>query len=137
MTKIDRLVHILTYNGKKIAENSINCKKNIVPLDFEVSSIKIINIVCDYYDVDVSNIRSRRDRLDKNIVAKQMAIYFIKSDFPKINGVESNQEIGKLFNIHRTSALHGYKKIRDLLDVDKMIRRDYQELRERINLIYP
>jgi len=133
---MDRLVHILTRKGIKKAEDSINCKKNILPFDYQTNSIKIINIVCDYYKVDVDTIRYKSNRLDHNILAKQMAIYIIKEDFPRHCNNILDGDIGKLFNIHRTSVIHSYKKIAGLVEVDKIIQREYNDLRERVNLIY-
>mgnify|MGYP003150330231 CR=1 FL=1 len=129
---MDRWVHILNRRGIKIAEQLIVNNMIIHPKQFQENTQRIVNIICDYYNVDVDTIMKGTDRLAVNVLARQMSIYFVCSNYPSLK----KHIVGELFGRHRCTILYAKGKIEDMIEVDKQIKKDYDRLCKRIDLMY-
>jgi|6_EtaG_2_1085325.scaffolds.fasta_scaffold76628_2 chromosomal replication initiation ATPase DnaA len=129
---MDRWVHILNRRGIEVAEHLIVNNMIIHPKQFQENTQRIVNIICDYYNVDVDIIMKGTDRFGANVLARQMAIHFVCSSYPNLK----NHIIGELFNRHRCTIIYAKGKIEDMIQVDKQIKKDYHRLCRRIDLMY-
>ncbi len=129
---MDRLAHILSRKGIDKVTEIINSKGLGVPMYKDINKDKIINLICDYYKVDVLDVVNSNTRLKEVIIAKYMSMYFISKDYPELR----DTDISKIFNVHRTTLLYAKKKISELLEFDKYIIEDFNELRGRITNLY-
>lgn len=73
-------------------------------------------VVCKFYNQDVSVINSKRRDL-YIIKCKYTFIYLIIKNF-----TISKVEIGRMLGYNHATVIHAWKKINDLLEVDKQIR---------------
>tara|TARA_Y100001973_G_C5055580_1_gene260008 strand:+ start:115 stop:567 length:453 start_codon:yes stop_codon:yes gene_type:complete len=134
---MDKMAHILNRKGidkiKFLIQNKSNAVtlKNVPTYQSDIKD-KIINLVCDYYRVNVDDVIQSRNRLGEVIMAKYMSIYFISIDYPELHDLY----ISKMFNCHRTTVLHGKKKISELIEFDKVVINETRELRKIINKLY-
>jgi chromosomal replication initiation ATPase DnaA len=91
----------------------------------------IINLVVEYYDADILETLSSSNRHKTNMLAKQVAMFFIRKDY----GYDS-PTLGKIFNIDRTTVIYAIKKIDQWMGFDPQMQIEYIELRKLINNIY-
>lgn len=77
----------------------------------------LLDVIADKEGVTVSQIISR-ERSDKIVVPRHIYMYVMRIMYPE----KSLSEIGSSILRHHTSVLHGYRNIRDYVEVDKVFR---------------
>jgi len=129
---MDRLAHILNRSGMEKVRTLIKDKRQHVPMYKDDIKDKIINLVCDYYKADVDDVVNSKTRLGNIIMAKYMSMYLISRDYPELKDIQESN----MFGTHRTTFLHAKKKISDLLEFDKSVISEYNDLRKRVDNLY-
>lgn len=102
-------------------KNAIDVSPMYNPLSKGSYSLeKILEDVCDYYDVSMECIKSK-DRFQNLVDARQVYCYLCRS-----YTVASLSEIGNLINRDHSTVVWGVNKIKDFIDVDKSTSRDIE-----------
>lgn len=96
-----------------------------------ISIENIGNVVCDYFGISIEAFQSI-SRKHENVLARQIAMYFSKN-LTKFSESTISFHIG---NKNRTTVIHSCKTINNLIETDKKIRFEIEEIRKRINLKY-
>ena len=81
---------------------------------------KILEDVCDYYDVKMEYVKSK-DRFQNLVDARQVYCYLCRN-----YTVASLSEIGNLINRDHSTVVWSVNKINDFIDVDKSTSRDIE-----------
>lgn len=115
---------------KEITIDVINkCLKNNLTAIKAVGSIsidKIMEIVANYYDLTVIDIRGKK-RTQSIAIARQIAMY-LSTQYTRL----STTQIGKYFNKEHATILHAAKTIKKRMDVDKKLKSEVINIENRI-----
>ena len=115
---------------KEITIDVINkCLKNNLTAIKSVGSIsidKIMEIVANYYDLTVIDIRGKK-RTQSIAIARQIAMY-LSTQYTRL----STTQIGKYFNKEHATILHAAKTIKKRMDVDKKLKSEVINIENRI-----
>lgn len=115
---------------KEITIDVINkCLKNNLTAIKAVGSIsidKIMEIVANYYDLTVLDIRGKK-RTQSIAIARQIAMY-LSTQYTRL----STTQIGKYFNKEHATILHAAKTIKKRMDVDKKLKSEVINIENRI-----
>ena len=115
---------------KEITIDVINkCLKNNLTAIKSVGSIsidKIMEIVANYYDLTVLDIRGK-NRTQSIAIARQIAMY-LSTQYTRL----STTQIGKYFNRKHCTILHAANKIKERIDVDKKLKSEVINIENRI-----
>lgn len=115
---------------KEITIDVINkCLKNNLTAIKVVGSIsidKIMEIVANYYDLTVIDIRGKK-RTQSIAIARQIAMY-LSTQYTRL----STTQIGKYFNKEHATILHAAKTIKKRMDVDKKLKSEVINIENRI-----
>ena len=115
---------------KEITIDVINkCLKNNLTAIKSVGSIsidKIMEIVANYYDLTVIDIRGKK-RTQSIAIARQIAMY-LSTQYTRL----STTQIGKYFNKEHDTILHAAKTIKKRMDVDKKLKSEVINIENRI-----
>lgn len=92
------------------------------------------NIICDYFQMPKS-VFNKKKLKDEQCYVRDWAIWFSLKYFYKQYTVE---QIGKLFNKHRTTVIHSREKVRKGIFIDKKVKflNDYESLSKILNPIF-
>ncbi len=93
----------------------------------EVSSKRIVRVVCDYYNIDTEYV-SNKNRLRKYAIPRFICMFLIKE---KTNLTLS--EIGRLFNRDHATTIHAIRKVKDLIEFDKQLKQELWEIKLRLS----
>jgi hypothetical protein len=99
--------HFLT-NSKRAIQNQI--------MDF------ILIVTQNYFNIP-ENFCTKKTRKAEVVFARQVSAYLIRK-YTQI----TLKEIGTVFNQDHSSILHGIRKVQDLMDVDKYIRKQVNDI---------
>lgn len=126
---ISLLAHATLTDAKidvSLAESVIGKVVSAMPVR-TVSVEKIRDIVCDYYHITTDSLMSSSRKREIS-TARQMAMYLAKQ-YTK----NSLSSIGKTMgNRNHATVLHACNVVNDLVDTDKTIRSDLQELEGKL-----
>lgn len=86
-----------------------------------------VNTICKLTDVTWSELKGRDRRRNINDI-RHMCMWVIRN-----STTLSFQDIGKLFNRHHATILHGVNNINDLITTDHLFRSNFQEILKEIN----
>lgn len=115
---------------KEITIDVINkCLKNNLTAIKSVGSIsidKIMEIVANYYDLTVIDIRGKK-RTQSIAIARQIAMY-LSTQYTRL----STTQIGKYFNKEHATILHAAKTIKKRMDIDKKLKSEVINIENRI-----
>lgn len=115
---------------KEITIDVINkCLKNNLTAIKAVGSIsidKIMEIVANYYDLTVLDIRGKK-RTQSITIARQIAMY-LSTQYTRL----STTQIGKYFNKEHATILYAAKTIKKRIDVDKKLKSEVINIENRI-----
>lgn len=115
---------------KEITIDVINkCLKNNLTAIKAVGSIsvdKIMEIVANYYDLTVLDIRGK-NRTQSIAIARQIAMY-LSTQYTRL----STTQIGKYFNRKHTTILYAAKTIKTQMDIDKKLKSEVINIENRI-----
>ena len=115
---------------KEITIDVINkCLKNNLTAIKAVGSIsidKIMEIVANYYDLTVLDIRGNK-RPKSIAIARQIAMY-LSTQYTRL----STTQIGKYFNKEHATILHAAKTIKKRMDIDKKLKSEVINIENRI-----
>lgn len=115
---------------KEITIDVINkCLKNNLTAIKAVGSIsidKIMEIVANYYDLTVLDIRGKK-RTQSIAIARQIAMY-LSTQYTRL----STTQIGKYFNKEHATILHAAKTIKKRMDIDKKLKSEVINIENRI-----
>ena len=115
---------------KEITIDVINkCLKNNLTAIKSVGSIsidKIMEIVANYYDLTVLDIRGK-NRTQSIAIARQIAMY-LSTQYTRL----STTQIGKYFNKKHGTILHAAKTIKKRMDIDKKLKSEVINIENRI-----
>ena len=130
---MDRYAHILNRNGiNKIHDKLKKTGHPYLPEYSDDLAEKIINVICDHYKTNVEDVTKSRSRLRQVIMSKYIAMYIIHCDYPHLR----DHMVSRLFNLDRTTFIYAVRKVKDLIDFDKLVRDDYQVMRKKVNGLY-
>ena len=91
-----------------------------------ISIDKIMEIVANYYDLTVPDIRGIK-RTQSIALARQIAMY-LSTQYTRF----STTQIGKYFNKEHGSVIHGAKKIKKCMEENKKLKSDIVNIENRI-----
>lgn len=115
---------------KEITIDVINkCLKNNLTAIKSVGSIsidKIMEIVANYYDLTVLDIRGNK-RPKSIAIARQIAMY-LSTQYTRL----STTQIGKYFNREHGTILYAAKTIKERMDIDKKLKSEVINIENRI-----
>lgn len=129
--KLSEVYFLATLNGKKVATmaeaKEIFTKEPVEEIKNDLNPDKIINIVCDYFNISYQDIIGKKK--NKEIVEPRMlAIYLISEllNLPLVN-------IGKIFGGRdHTTIMHSRDKITAEVKSNKKIQNYIKDLKERL-----
>lgn len=87
----------------------------------------VLNTICEFYEIDFA-VMSSKTRKREVAQPRQMAMTMVHD----IDSSISTSRIGRLFNRDHATCLHAEKIINGLIDVDKQVRSDYNEIKEMV-----
>lgn len=87
---------------------------------------RIEDIVCDYTGIDKRQLQVKTRK--RNIVFSRQLVWYFARIFTKMSTTELAMRYGK----DHATCLHGTKNIRNLIETDKYIRNDAEELKKDI-----
>lgn len=126
----DLLSYTSIMNIKEITTEVINkCLKDKITAVKSVGNIsidKIMEIVANYYDLTVPDIRGKK-RTQSIALARQIAMY-LSTQYTRL----STTQIGKYFNKEHASIIHGAKKIKKCMEENKKLKSDIVNIENRI-----
>lgn len=115
---------------KEITIDVINkCLKNNLTAIKAVGSIsidKIMEIVANYYDLTVLDIRGKK-RTQSIAIARQIAMY-LSTQYTRL----STTQIGKYFNRKHCTILYAANTIKERMDIDKKLKSEVINIENRI-----
>ena len=115
---------------KEITIDVINkCLKNNLTAIKSVGSIsidKIMEIVANYYDLTVIDIRGKK-RTQSIAIARQIAMY-LSTQYTRL----STTQIGKYFNREHGTIIYAAKTIKKRMDIDKKLKSEVINIENRI-----
>ena len=91
----------------------------------EVPSEKILDVVCEYYSQEKSNITSKSRRAEY-IIPRHISMYLL-FDICKLN----KTTIGKMFQTKHTTIISAIKKINDRMKKDPNFKRIVEGFKKR------
>ena len=126
----DLLAYTSIMNIKEITIDVINkCLKSKITAVKSVGNIsidKIMEIVANYYDLTVPDIRGKK-RTQSTAIARQIAMY-LSTQYTRL----STTQIGKYFNKEHGTIIHAAKKIKKRIDEDKKLKSEVINIENRI-----
>jgi chromosomal replication initiator protein len=126
----DLLSYTSIMNIKEITTDVINkCLKDKITAVKSVGNIsidKIMEIVANYYDLTVPDIRGIK-KTQSIALARQIAMY-LSTQYTRF----STTQIGKYFNKEHASIIHGAKKIKKCMEENKKLKSDIVNIENRI-----
>tara|TARA_R110002110_G_C13367605_1_gene710009 strand:+ start:378 stop:767 length:390 start_codon:yes stop_codon:yes gene_type:complete len=128
---MDKINKIVNEAVRTMLISDLERDRPLPPSPKEVYVWKIITIVCDYYEAYIKDVLTSSNRYRQNVLAKQVAMFFISKDYNY-----THEELGIIFNTHRTSVIYSIKKIKDWMEFDPQMQIDYIEIRKELNKIY-
>lgn len=123
--------HYLTDKGIKTYLKTVDTEVYKLCLNHDKHIENICRLIFNYFDVPLEKIKvkSRKAQL---IRAKQFTAYFLRREVRRI----TLSEIGSIFNLDHSTALHSIRKINDLSEVDLEYRKYHEELCIKIIELY-
>ena len=116
--------------NNEISPDVINkCLKDKITAVKSVGNIsidKIMEIVANYYDLSVVDIRGKK-RTQSIAIARQIAMY-LSTQYTR----SSTNQIGKYFNKKHATIIHAAKKIKKCMNDDKKLKSEVINIENRI-----
>ena len=126
----DLLSYTSIMNIKEITIDVINkCLKDKITAVKSVGNIsidKIMEIVANYYDLTVLDIRGKK-RTQSIAIARQIAMY-LSTQYTRL----STNQIGKYFNKEHATIIHAANKIKKCMNDDKKLKSEVINIENRI-----
>ena len=126
----DLLAYTSIMNIKEITIDVINkCLKDKITAVKSVGNIsidKIMEIVANYYDLTVLDIRGKK-RTQSIAIARQIAMY-LSTQYTRL----STNQIGKYFNKEHATIIHAANKIKKCMNDDKKLKSEVINIENRI-----
>jgi chromosomal replication initiator protein len=93
----------------------------------EITIDEIKKIVCEYYELTLDKLLSNT-RKREIVLSRQIAMYLSKNH-TKCSSVQIGDQIG---GKDHTTVIHAWKTVKNLIDTDKVFRKNMQELEEKL-----